>query len=87
MVGDLDYVLELSDHQIYDNDLLEQIKQLANKQDSDIILTTGKDWVKLGGFDFGREIYYLSQKIDLDPGEEKLVKQLKQKLALRERTT
>jgi len=87
MVGDLDYSLELSDHQDYDNDLLEQIKRQANELGSDIILTTGKDWVKLDDFDFGREIYYLSQMIDLDPGEEKLVKQLKQRLALGKKET
>lgn len=87
MVSDLDYGLELSDHQIYDDDLLNRIKQHAKRLGSDLILTTGKDWVKLGGFDFGREIYYLSQTIDLDPGEEKLVKQLKQKLALEEKKT
>jgi tetraacyldisaccharide 4'-kinase len=81
--GDLVYALELSDHQQYNRRLLSKIKLLANKFDSDVIITTGKDWVKLGGFDFGREIYYLAQSIDLDPGEEKLVVHLHHKLNLR----
>ena len=64
---------------------MERVKKLADKFESDIILTTGKDWVKFGDFDFGREIYYLSQTIDLDPGEERLVQQLKQRLSLKQR--
>jgi len=83
--GDLDYALELSDHQRYDGRLLSRIKSLANRFDSDVIVTTGKDWFKLGGFDFGREIYYLNQSIDLDPGEEKLVAHLHNKLGLKRR--
>jgi tetraacyldisaccharide 4'-kinase len=82
LCGDLDYALELSDHQRYHRRLLEKIKAMADKFDSDVILTTGKDWVKLGDFDFGREIYYLSQKVDLDPGEEKLIAKLQAMLAM-----
>ena len=80
--ADLDYALELSDHQVYDDSVLNHIKNLADRYDSDVILTTAKDWVKLGSFDFGREIYYLAQTIDLDPGEEKLIEYLKDKLDL-----
>ncbi len=80
--ADLDYAMELSDHQAYDEELLEEIKTLADKYDSDLILTTGKDWVKLEDFDFDREIYYLNQTVDLDPGEEKLVAYLEEKLKL-----
>lgn len=83
--GDLDYAMELSDHQRYDGRLLSRIKLLADRFDSDVIVTTGKDWFKLGGFDFGREIYYLNQSIDLDPGEEKLVAHLHDKLGLKRR--
>ena len=82
MAVDVDTALELSDHQVYDRELLEHIKNMADEQESDVILTTGKDWVKLGDFDFGREIYYLTQTIDLDPGEEKLVSNLMTKLKL-----
>ncbi len=81
--GDLDYAMELSDHQRYGRHLLSKIKLLAERFDSDVIITTGKDWVKLGDFDFGREIYYLAQSIDLDPGEEKLAAHLCDKLGLR----
>jgi len=80
---DLDYAMELSDHQEYDKELLEEIKQKAEKLGSDLILTTGKDWVKLENFDFGREIYYLDQNIDLDPGEEKLLKYILDKFNLK----
>lgn len=79
---DLDYALELSDHEVYDEQLLLEIRSLADKYDSDLILTTGKDWVKVEGFDFGRDIYYLNQTVDLDPGEEKLVAHVLQKLGL-----
>jgi len=82
LCGDLDGYRELSDHQQYDRDLLESLKAEADKHDSDVIITTGKDWVKLGDFDFDREIYYLAQSIDLDPGEEKLIADLQQRLGL-----
>jgi tetraacyldisaccharide 4'-kinase len=83
LCADLDFALELSDHQQYQRRLLERIKSMAQKFDSDVIITTGKDWVKLGDFDFGREIYYLSQSVDLDPGEEKLIAELQKMLALK----
>lgn len=82
LTADIDGVLEFSDHQEYDQSTLEAIKTAADDFDSDLILTTGKDWVKLGDFDFGREIYYLGQSVDLDPGEEKLVALVKQQLKL-----
>jgi len=83
--GDLDYALELSDHQAYDPAVLDEIKSMADEYDSDVILTTSKDWVKLGDFDFGREIYYLTLTVDLDPGEEKLIKYIIEKLDLKRR--
>jgi tetraacyldisaccharide 4'-kinase len=82
LCADLDYAMELSDHQVYDNRLLSRIKDLADRYDSDLILTTGKDWVKVERFDFGREIYYLNQTVDLDPGEEKLIAYMQRKLNL-----
>lgn len=85
--ADLDYAMELSDHQQYDRRLLSKIKLMADKFDSDVIVTTGKDWVKLGGFDFEREIYYLTQAIDLDPGEEKLVAHLQNNMGLKSGAT
>jgi len=80
--GDLDYALEFSDHQVYERADLERIKRMADKHDSDLILTTHKDWVKLGSFDFGRETYYLDMTVDLDPGEEKLIEYLTETLHL-----
>jgi tetraacyldisaccharide-1-P 4'-kinase len=82
LAADLDHALEFSDHQRYDRALLEQIKQEADRFDSDLVLTTLKDWVKIGDFDFGRELYYLDQSIDLDPGEEKLVAEVMTRLNL-----
>lgn len=82
LVSSLDFALELSDHQAYDQELLGKIKKLAKSHNSDIILTTAKDWVKLGNFDFGREIYYLGLSIDLDPGEEKLIAEVIENLKL-----
>ena len=83
LCADLDYALELSDHQKYDKMMLNRIKQLAEQYDSDLILTTGKDQVKIGDFDFGREFYYLNQTMDLDPGEEKLISYLQTELSLK----
>jgi tetraacyldisaccharide-1-P 4'-kinase len=82
LAGDLDHSLELSDHQRYDRRLLERIKQMADEHESDMIVTTAKDWVKLEAFDFDRECYYLGLSIDLDPGEERLVTYLTEKLGL-----
>ncbi len=76
LTRNLDYIMELSDHQVYTEKLLNQIKNLADKFDSEILLTTGKDWFKIRHFDFGRDLYYLSQMVDIDPGEEKLVSYL-----------
>ena len=83
--GDLDYAWELSDHQQYDRTVLEEIKAMVEELDSDVIVTTSKDWVKLGNFDFGREIYYLTLSVDLDPGEEKLMEGIMAKLKLKRR--
>ncbi|RKX21682.1 MAG: tetraacyldisaccharide 4'-kinase [Candidatus Zixiibacteriota bacterium] len=83
LCADIDEALEFSDHQIYDNKLLKHIKLLADKYDSDLILTTGKDLVKIENFDFGRDLYYLNQVIDLDPGEERLIDKLEKKLNLK----
>jgi tetraacyldisaccharide 4'-kinase len=85
LAADIDCAMELSDHQQYDQTLLQQIRDSAAKAGSDVILTTGKDWVKLGDFDFGRETYYLNQRLDLDPGEEKLMAYVMQKLGLQRR--
>ena len=87
LAGDLDHALELSDHQEYDRPLLERIRSLAAKFDSDVIVTTYKDWVKLGDFDFESELYYLGLSIDLDPGEEKLVRWIMQMLRLNRQRT
>ena len=86
MAADIDFAMELSDHQVYDERLLLRIKELVKKHDSDIVLPTGKDWVKLAGFDFGRETYYLDLTIDLDPGEEKLIRSIVRRLGLKRRT-
>lgn len=83
LCADLDYAMELSDHQQYDQELLTTIKEKADQFDSDLILTTSKDWVKLENFDFGRDIYYLNQIIDMDPGEEKLAESILERLNLK----
>ena len=82
LAGDLDDAVELSDHQEYDTGTLEHLKAIADNHDSDVIVTTGKDWVKIRDFDFGREIYYLAQSIDLDPGEEQLAAFIQERLGL-----
>ncbi len=83
--SDLDFALELSDHQIYTEKGLLEIKELIDNFDSDVIITTGKDWMKIDNYDFGREIYYLQQTIDLDPGVEKLISLIIDRLGLKKR--
>jgi tetraacyldisaccharide 4'-kinase len=83
LAANVHHSLELSDHQVYNYRLLERIRDMANEYDSDVIVTTFKDWVKLGTFDFGREVCYLTQSIDLDPGEEKLIAYLQSQLSLK----
>lgn len=82
LAGDVDHYMELADHQHYDRELLERIKSEADEHDSDLLLTTAKDYVKLGGFDFGRELCYLNLAIDLDPGEERFVQDIMERLNL-----
>ncbi|MGH8014752.1 MAG: tetraacyldisaccharide 4'-kinase [Candidatus Zixiibacteriota bacterium] len=85
LTRNIDYTLELSDHQIYDEQTLNKIKTLAAKQNSQVLLTTAKDWFKVRHFDFGRELYYLAQIIDIDPGEEKLVSHLLNKIGIKQK--
>ncbi|MDZ4724480.1 MAG: tetraacyldisaccharide 4'-kinase [candidate division Zixibacteria bacterium] len=80
--GNLVGYYEFSDHQIYTPSILEKIKKQAEKRKAEVIVTTGKDWVKLGGFDFGREIYFLNLVLDLNPSEEHLTRFLKSQLQL-----
>jgi tetraacyldisaccharide 4'-kinase len=63
----LDFALELADHQQYSIALLRKIRSMAERFNSDCLVTTYKDWVKFGSFDFGRETYYLDLKVELDP--------------------
>lgn len=74
--------LEFSDHQRYAQPVLEMIRRAANQHNSDLILTTLKDWVKVGNFDFGREFYYLEQTVDLEPGSDRLLAEIKNRLNL-----
>ncbi len=84
--GELVCALELADHQRYDSALLGRIRTLADRHHSDIIVTTGKDWVKLGGFDFGRECCYLPLGTEIDSDHESLVTWICEKLHLKTET-
>ena len=83
LTADIDFELELADHQEYTSELRERIKSEADSHESDLLLTTGKDWVKLGDYDFGREVCYLNQIVDLDPGEEKFINWITTKLDMK----
>ncbi len=80
MVRKLDFALELADHQRYNRSLLYRIKGMADRFGSECILTTGKDWVKMGHFDFGRERYYLELEVELQPSAEQFIGKLAQTL-------
>lgn len=80
--ANLDYAWELNDHQRYDSKLLFDIKEMADRYNSDLILTTGKDWVKIGDFDFNRKIYYLNLDVELNPEVDELITYLLEKLKL-----
>lgn len=86
LVGRISGLMELSDHQAYSPQRLQEIKAAAARSKADVIVTTAKDWVKLADFDFGKEIFYVSLWVDLDPGEEKLVRHLQTELKLVPRT-
>ena len=81
------HTLEFSDHQRYSRPVLEMIRREAEQHHSDLILTTLKDWVKVGNFDFGREFYYLEQTVDLEPDADKLLAEIKSRLNLITRGT
>lgn len=81
------FALELSDHQRYDLEFLEKMKAMADQYGPDLVLTTLKDWVKIGDFDFGREFYYLDLTLELDPGQGKLADEVKTRLNLVARGT
>lgn len=82
MAGTLVHALELSDHQRYDEATVERIRQLMKRYTPDVVLTTGKDWVKARHFDFGDEFYYLDLAVDLNPGEEHLTALVQKRLGL-----
>ena len=83
MVRSLDFALELADHQRYNRALLHRIKGMADRLNSECILTTGKDWVKTGHFDFGRESYYLELEVELRPSTEQFIANLAHKLKVK----
>ena len=76
------FALELSDHQRYDQEFLQEIKAMVDQSSPSLVLTTLKDWVKIGDFDFGREFYYLDLLLELEPGEGKLSNEVKTRLNL-----
>ncbi len=63
---------KFKDHCRYQRSDLTLIKSEGEKSDADILLTTGKDYVKMSGFDFGRQLYYLDLKVYFESGEESL---------------
>jgi tetraacyldisaccharide 4'-kinase len=83
--GTLAKAVELADHQRYDQATLGRIRSLMNKLRPDVVVTTAKDWAKVGNFDFGREFYYLDLQVDLDPGEEHLTSLVMERLGLTRR--
>ena len=84
MVRKLDFALELADHQRYNRALLHRIKGMADRFGSECILTTGKDWVKVGHFDFGRESYYLELEVELQPSVDQFIDRLAQILKVKQ---
>jgi tetraacyldisaccharide 4'-kinase len=87
LVRQLDFAVELADHQRYDRALLKRIQGMADRFDSECILTTGKDWVKAGHFDFGRESYYLDLHVRLNPPVEQMITDLTHILGLKQQDT
>lgn len=83
--GSLVASVELADHQRYDRPMLERLHRQVNICKPDVVITTAKDWVKVGTFDFGREFYYLDLQVDLDPGEEQFTSMVIDRLGLTSR--
>ncbi len=82
LAGKVAGTMELEDHQSFSAALLERIRAAAERQKADLLLTTAKDWVKLGDFDFGRETYYLGLTVKIDKDRE-LLEIIEQKLTLK----
>ncbi len=61
--------LEFPDHERYGAETLHRIRQRAGATKADLIVTTAKDWYKLGDFDFGRDLYYVRQTVALELDE------------------
>ncbi|HVP07139.1 MAG TPA: tetraacyldisaccharide 4'-kinase [Candidatus Acidoferrum sp.] len=61
--------LEFPDHERYGDASLKKIRHRAIDTGADLIVTTGKDWYKLGDFDFGRKLYYVRQTVNLESDE------------------
>lgn len=85
LAGTLCAAVELSDHQRYDAATVLRLQNLIKEHSPDIVLTTGKDWVKASHFDFGPEFYYLDLAVDLNPGEEHLTALVIERLGLTRR--
>jgi tetraacyldisaccharide 4'-kinase len=85
LAGTLVEAVELSDHQQYDEPTVTRLQKLIKSHSPDVVLTTGKDWVKARHFDFGGEFYYLDLAIDLNPGEEHLTALVQDRLGLKRR--
>jgi tetraacyldisaccharide 4'-kinase len=77
VTGGTAHALELPDHEKYQRATLEKIKRLADQHAPDYIVTTAKDWVKVSGFDFGREICYVPLTMELEPDVEQLVARIR----------
>jgi tetraacyldisaccharide 4'-kinase len=74
--------MELGDHQSYDRSLVERIRRAGEAAEADLFVTTEKDWMKVSSFDFGHEIYYVAQKVELEPGGDQLIEMLTRRLGL-----
>jgi tetraacyldisaccharide 4'-kinase len=60
------------DHCRYNSRDINKIKKDIDRIKPDLIVTTGKDFIKLRHFDFGRPLYYLGLRIRFASGDQSL---------------
>lgn len=70
-----------TDHYDYEEDDLEEINEIAKKNDNSIVVTTEKDYVKLNGLSGSlKNIWVLKVGVNIDSGFEELEEKIEEKI-------
>ena len=70
-----------TDHYDYEEEDLEEINDIALKNDNSIVVTTEKDYVKLNGLSGSlKNVWVLKVGVQIDSGEEELLEKIEEKI-------